>query len=441
MDPNHPCQRAEVWLASHAEEVVKHLLPNAKKQGNDYVIGSVCGEEGQSLHITVEGASLGRWRDFSTDDKGNISGLWRAVRLIAKDDYKTFFEQVEAFSGQPFGYIPKGAPADWARCLKDWTSADADKLAKLRGYSREFIDDLHRLGEVGNQFGTIVFPVWGPGKVLAGLHRYDEKEKKLKFSKGTKIALCVLGNLLEATEVHIHESRWDLYAQASITGWYKDKPGVCFLCTCGAGNAKLLKSQVPAGALFYVWEQHDLPKNGKRPANEAWMEEVAQVIGREFLKVKIPPQHKDTNDWTRAGTTKGDIVAAVCAARPFIPQARVDSQTPIETPSRMPDWIQGAIAKVDTYFEPRGSRYWIKDVRGVWISLTIADLRLRFRNLGYRSAAGNDPISQVDSIILAIQNHRAVEYVDSLAGYHTGVYELYGGGGRVFGRSEAGMDP
>src|SRR4029077_14729876 len=68
---------------------------------------------------------------------------------------------------------------------------------------------------------------------------------------------------------------------------------------------------------------------------------------------------------------------------------------------------------------------WVKDVRGVWISLTIADLRLRFKNLGYQSAAGNNPISQVDSIILAIQNHRAVEYVDSLAGYQTGVYGLY----------------
>src|SRR5262249_11189341 len=97
MDPNHPCQLAQAWLVSHAEEVVKHLLPNAKKRGKDYVIGSLSGEEGQSLHITVEGASIGRWRDFSTGDKGNISGLWRAVRQIPKDDYKTFFEQLEAF--------------------------------------------------------------------------------------------------------------------------------------------------------------------------------------------------------------------------------------------------------------------------------------------------------------------------------------------------------
>jgi hypothetical protein len=214
MDNNHPCSRAQDWLTAHAEEVVKYLLPNAKKQGKDHVIGSLSGEEGQSLHITVEGAFLGRWRDFSTGEKGNISGLWRAVHSIAKDDYKTFFEQVEAFSGQSFGYSPKEAPPDWPRCLADWTSAEADKLIRLRGYSREFVDDLHRLGQVGTQFGMIVFPVWGPGGVLAGLHRYHEKEKKLKFSKGTKVALLVLGD------------RWDLgkFTSTNPDGTFTLKP-------------------------------------------------------------------------------------------------------------------------------------------------------------------------------------------------------------------------
>jgi hypothetical protein len=425
MNNDHPCSRAQDWLAAHAEEVVQYLLSNAKKQGRNYVVGSVRGEEGQSLHITVDGPAAGQWKDFGTNEKGNISGLWRAVHSIAKDDYKTFFEQVEAFSGQSFGYSPKGAPPDWPRCLADWTSADADKLIRLRGYSREFVDDLHRLGQVGTQFGMIVFPVWSPGGVLTGLHRYHEKERKLKFSKGTKVALLVLGDLLDVTEVHIHESRWDLYAHASVSGSYK-QPGIRFLSTCGAGNAKLLKGQIPAGTRVYIWKQHDLPKNGNRPANDVWAEEVTRIVGREVFKVEIPPQHKDINDWTRAGAAKSDINAAVSAARPFNFKPLVDSQTPIHSHSPIPAWIEGAIAKVGVYFEPHGQHYWIKDARSVWIPLTITDLRLRFKDLGYSSGAKDDLISKIDSIIIVIQNNRAVDYVDSLAGYQTGIYELYG---------------
>jgi putative DNA primase/helicase len=119
-----------------------------------------------------------------------------------------------------------------------------------------------------------------------------------------------------ATEVHVHESRWDCYSEASVTGWHL-KPGIRFISTLGAANGKLVKGLIPKGARVYCWEQHDQPgQNGKVP-NEAWFRGVAAAVGCEIFRVQIPPQHKDLNDWVGAGATEADLVAAVGAAKPY----------------------------------------------------------------------------------------------------------------------------
>jgi hypothetical protein len=89
-----------------------------------------------------------------------------------------------------------------------------------------------------------------------------------------------------------------------------------------------LKGQIPTGTRVYIWEQHDLPKNGNRPANEIWLEEVAQIVGREVFKVEIPTQHKDIIDWTRAGATKEDLHQAVQKAKLYSKGVSHPAQVP-----------------------------------------------------------------------------------------------------------------
>ena len=317
-----PYALAQDWLLSHAEQFVKHIYPAAELQGNDCLLGDFEGNPGDSLRITVKGPKTGWYKDFATGEKAsrNLCALWKRARQIAQDDHQTFFAQLATFSGQYFGYEPPGGPIDWHKCLAEWSQADATKLVKLRGYKPEFVRWLHDVNRgIGTQYGQLVFPVIGPDGKLSGLQRYIEEERILKFSKGTKVSHpLVFGDMTgPITEVHVHESRWDCYALASATNWHL-QPGVRFIATLSAVYGRLVKGQIPPGARVYCWVQHDPPgKNGKVP-NQDWLKVVAANAGCEILRVDIPLEHKDLNDWTRAKlVTELDLAWARDSAQPF----------------------------------------------------------------------------------------------------------------------------
>lgn len=76
-------------LAARAEQVCQHLLPGGRSTGGNWVIGGTDGERGKSLHVQLTGSKAGVWLDFSTGEKGDMLGLWRAVRGInLKDAYR-----------------------------------------------------------------------------------------------------------------------------------------------------------------------------------------------------------------------------------------------------------------------------------------------------------------------------------------------------------------
>ena len=63
-------------LADDAENVAKLLLPNGRKEGHEWVCGDVDGGAGHSLKVRVAGTKAGVWKDFATDDGGDLIGLW-----------------------------------------------------------------------------------------------------------------------------------------------------------------------------------------------------------------------------------------------------------------------------------------------------------------------------------------------------------------------------
>ena len=63
-------------LAQQAESVAKHLIPGGKRNGAQWIAGSVKGEAGNSLKVQTSGTKAGWWADWSTDQKGDMIGLW-----------------------------------------------------------------------------------------------------------------------------------------------------------------------------------------------------------------------------------------------------------------------------------------------------------------------------------------------------------------------------
>jgi len=73
-------QDVEKKLVERAEEVCRHLLPNGRREGAEWVCGDVDGHKGRSLKVNLEGKA-GVWADFAGDGRGKtLMSLWCSVR-------------------------------------------------------------------------------------------------------------------------------------------------------------------------------------------------------------------------------------------------------------------------------------------------------------------------------------------------------------------------
>jgi twinkle protein len=66
-----------VGLLDHKiDQVVSHLFSNGKRKGNEWCVGSIHGEVGESLKICMTGDKIGVWSDFATGQSGDLLNLW-----------------------------------------------------------------------------------------------------------------------------------------------------------------------------------------------------------------------------------------------------------------------------------------------------------------------------------------------------------------------------
>lgn len=79
-DPGLP-PRDEIKAAMLARlpEVLRHLFPNGRQLKREFQIGSLQGEKGHSLNVSLHGHKAGLWHDFESGHGGDIFDLWAAV--------------------------------------------------------------------------------------------------------------------------------------------------------------------------------------------------------------------------------------------------------------------------------------------------------------------------------------------------------------------------
>lgn len=79
-DPELPSRdKVKAAMLSRLPEVLRHLFPNGRQLKREFQIGSLQGEKGQSLKISMSGDKAGLWQDFESNAGGDIFDLWAAV--------------------------------------------------------------------------------------------------------------------------------------------------------------------------------------------------------------------------------------------------------------------------------------------------------------------------------------------------------------------------
>ena len=79
----------------------------------------------------------------------------------------------------------------------------------------------------------------------------------------------------------------------------------------------------------------------------------------------------------------------------------------------------------EVYYD--GTRYWIENATGNWITIRVENVRRERKKAGLYSATRNgERVSQVDVAIGDIQHNKYVDYVGPLAGHKSGIHNIYG---------------
>ena len=82
-------------LAERADEYVSWLLPNGRKQGREWLVGSLRGEQGQSCRVILSGEKAGLFIDWASGEKG--SNLVELLRQVRGCDFREALRQCEAW--------------------------------------------------------------------------------------------------------------------------------------------------------------------------------------------------------------------------------------------------------------------------------------------------------------------------------------------------------
>src|SRR5439155_8709426 len=79
------------------------------------------------------------------------------------------------------------------------------------------------------------------------------------------------------------------------------------IVTRGASNGALVAGLIAESSTVYLWTQND-------QAGEKWQRDICANTKAIVKRARIPAPHKDLNDWTRAGATADDVLAAIINA-------------------------------------------------------------------------------------------------------------------------------
>jgi twinkle protein len=306
------------------------LLPAARREGRELCIGSVHGDEGKSLKICVSGEKAGIWKDFASDQAGDLLDLWAAARGC---DMREAMKQARAYLGIA-DELPHGKPAPRVYTRPERPKDVAKPVGRVREYlcsERLLTLDTLRAYKVAadSRDEWIVFPFIRDGELLnvkrIALARPDGK-KQVRQEKDAEP--CLFGWQAippGAREVVIAEGEID-----AMTFWQMGFPALS--AWSGAGNHQWVENDREHLERFdTITIAYD-----RDEAGELGAQAVVDLLGRERCRILRLP-YKDANQCLQEGLGQAEFGEIMLTAESFDPAAlrkvQIDPAWLVEEPS------------------------------------------------------------------------------------------------------------
>lgn len=303
-------------LAMEAEAVAGMLLPNGKRQGPEWAVGSVDGEAGESLKVRITGAKAGVWMDFATGEGGDLISLWAATRSMSlKEAFKAAREYLgihePKFAGLKHSYSkPEKPPV---------TKPAGRVLSYLTGERKLAIETIQAF-KVGasKDDDAIIFPFIRDDELVNVKHLALDRDTngKKKTWQAKNAEPCLFGWHLVPDDV-----KAILIVEGELDAMSLHQYGFDALSiNQGAGNHQWIDQDFERLERFqeiFLWFDND-------DAGKKGVAEVAARLGLERCRI-VSFRLKDANEALQNGVDQSEIIEAIAAAKRIEPS---DLKTP-----------------------------------------------------------------------------------------------------------------
>jgi twinkle protein len=303
-------------LAQEAEAIAGMLLPNGKRQGPEWVAGSVNGEAGDSLKVRIHGNKAGVWKDFAAGNGGDLIDLWAATRGLTN---KQAYEEARDYLGivEPKFAGPK---REYSKPAKPPVTKPVGKVLAYLTDERKLTVETIQAFKVGasKDDDAIIFPFLREDGLVNVKHLALERDAngKKKTWQAKDAEPCLFGWHLipdDTKAVLIVEGELDAM---SLHQYGFEAMSI----NQGAGNHQWIDQDFERLERFqeiFLWFDND-------EAGKKGVMEVAARLGLDRCRV-VSFRLKDANEALQQGVTQEEIVEAVAAAQRIEPS---DLKTP-----------------------------------------------------------------------------------------------------------------
>lgn len=268
-------------LSRQAEAVAQKLLPDGKREGNEWVCGDVDGSPGKSLKVCVHGSKSGVWKDFSEGSGGDLLSLWAATGNIAISEAMREAEKYLGVERTELHETSKPKPIQPSGEFK------AHSYLEGRGISAE-TQRRYKVLDNGNEVG---FPYYFDDQIVACKYRDLRDDKGMRAEKGG-------ASILFGWQAMPKKQRSVVICEGEIDAlsWFEmGYPAMSI--PAGAGSHGWIESEFERLERFdKIYIAMDADDKGR-----ASVAPILERLGRERCFIIDTGKYKDSNEALQAG--------------------------------------------------------------------------------------------------------------------------------------------
>ncbi|SDH08150.1 AAA family ATPase [Pelagibacterium luteolum] len=299
-------------LSDRAAAVAEMLLPNGKRVGREWRVGSLGGEKGESFGVCLTGDKVGVWSDFQSGEGGkDLIDLWAAVKSL------TLSEALQ----EARNYVGMTRPVAYREPRQEYTRPPKPKCTTASGRVLDYLREDRNIPaevieryKIAAQGNAIVFPFLLPDGVLALAKVRDAVDGAKPKPTAPNCEPVLFGwqaippdaRDVIITEGEIDALSWAAYGFAAMSVPFGG----------GGGNKQQwIENEFDRLDRF---ERIYLSTDMDKPGDEA-ADEIAKRLGRHrCLRVRLP--RKDANSCRVDGFTQEQMAQILADAENLDPE-------------------------------------------------------------------------------------------------------------------------